>query len=450
MKRILVPAVLVMLGIAASLPARAQIRIKPGEAAFPLDERGREVVVDSVCAALERVYVFPDVAEEMSRALRKKLRDGGYDGEDRLLDFTSALTRDLREVSHDLHLAVYSPPPGQMLPTDEAETPEDRERMRERFARENFWFRKAEILSGNVGYLRLDSFMDVAFSGPTAAAAMNYLAHCDALLIDLRWNGGGSPTLIQFMMGYLLEEPTHLNSFYRRREDDYQQFWSSPWVPGPSMADTDLYVLVGERTGSAAEEFTYNVQALERGTIVGASTWGGAHPVETVAWPDLRVVCQVPFGRAVNPVTGTNWEGTGVTPDVAVGPGGDALAVAHRLALRTIREKESDPDWKTRLDWVLMGLDAELDGAKPDPERLASYAGVYEDRRITREGNTLWYRRGERPRSRLIPLTETLFGLENIDFFRLEVVVDSSGRPVKLIGHYDDGRSDESARTGGP
>ncbi|MBN1827090.1 MAG: S41 family peptidase [Candidatus Eisenbacteria bacterium] len=436
--------------VAASSPvrSRAQIRINPGDTAFPVDARTRAAVIDSVCAALERIYVFPDAAEKMAGALRENLRLGKYEGVDRLFDFTQAVTRDLQEAHRDPHLAVFYSPPGQVLLFGAEETDEEREAQREKLARENYWFRKAEILAGNVGYLRFDGFADAVFSGPTAAAAMGFLAGCDALVIDLRWNGGGSPSLIQFIMGYLMEEPTHLNTFYRRRENDYQQFWSAPWVPGPSMAGTDLYVLVGERTGSAAEEFAYNVQALERGTLVGGVTWGGAHPVETVVWPDLRVVCNVPYGRAINPITGSNWEGTGVQPDEMVDPGRDALDVAYRMALRGIRERTEDPAPAARLDWVIAGLDAELEGTAPDPARFAGYAGLYGERKITFDGNDLWYQRGEMPRRRLLPLTDTLFGLEGVEFFRLELVLEpTTGRPTKLIGRYEDGRTDESART---
>jgi hypothetical protein len=420
----------------------------PGEQ-VPIDAAAREALVDSLSAALSRIYVFPDVAQEMEKQIRKNLKEGRYDAISTVQEYTMRLTEDLRAISHDKHLGLHYSPP-ELVVDDEAFVEWDeeaRERRRKELQRENFMFRKLEVLPGNVGYLRLDAFPDAYFSGPTAVAAMNFLAYCDALIIDLRMNGGGSPTLIQLMMSYLFEEPTHLNSFYIRKEDFTKQFWSLPYAPGPGMAHTDLYVLVGPRTGSAAEEFAYNVQSLKRGTLVGESTWGGAHPVELVVWKDLKVGAHIPFGRAVNPVTGTNWEGAGVQPDIEV-PATDALDRAHLEALRKIEEREEDPQMLARVDWAIAGLDAKLVPKKLDTSRFSSYAGTYEDRVLTYENGDLFYQRGDRPKMKAIPMTETLFRFEEADFFRLEIVLDGAGDPVLVRGHYDLGMTDESRRTG--
>ena len=213
------------------------------------------------------------------------------------------------------------------------------------------------------------------------------------------------------------------------------------------MSGVDLYVLTSERTGSAAEEFAYNVQSLERGTIVGGVTWGGAHPVEMKVWKNLNAGMRVPFGRAVNPVTGTNWEGVGVKPDLDVPPA-QAFDVAYLEALKKLDEREEDPAQKSKLAWAIGGLEAELHPVEVPGAKLESYTGIYEDRKLTFEEGHLYYQRGDRPKMAAIPMGEALFRFDAVDFFRLEVVTDGSGKPVLLKGHYDNGMNDESPRTG--
>ena len=189
-------------------------------------------------------------------------------------------------------------------------------------------------------------------------------------------------------------------------------------------------------------------KALKRATIVGDTTGGGAHPVNQRLFTNLNVAMLLPFGRAVNPITGTNWEGVGVIPDIAVDQG-VALETAHLMALRTIRRGETDEGRLYTLDWHIQGLEAELNPATVDPAALESYAGSYGARTLTFEDGELWYHRAGGPLRRAIPMTERLFRFDDIDNFRLEVVLDGSGRPVKLIGHYDNGTQDESPRTEG-
>jgi hypothetical protein len=400
-----------------------------------------------VTATLNDGYVFEDVAKKMERELRRKLKKGEYDAITSVQEFAQTLTGDLQGVSHDGHLRVsYAGP--EML-AQLSQTQEDpavgRERLLAELKKRNFAFKKVEILDGNVGYLRFDEFVGAGLSGPTATAAMNFLANCDAVIVDVRQNGGGDPTLVQYLMGYLLEEPTHLNSFYTRNNDSLQQYWSAPWVAGPSMADVDLFVLTSARTASCAEEFTYNIKNLKRGTIVGETTAGGAHPVRRAVFPSLNIGMSVPYARAINPISGTNWEGTGVVPDIQA-PEKEALDTAYTEALRRLSERATDDD-RWALDWAVQGLDAKLHPVNVAPAVLASYAGTYGPRVITIEDGALVYRREGRPALRGTPITETIFGFADAPQFRLEVVLDGEGTPTKLIGRYDNGMTDESVRT---
>lgn len=409
----------------------------------------RAAIIDSVTAALNKDYVFEDVAKKMEKHIRGKLRKGDYDKLATITGFTTTLTSDLREISGDRHLGVrYVSDELLAALKEENEDPElERQRVMERLERDNFQFRKAEVMDGNVGYLRFDGFTDASLSGPTATAAMNFLGHTDALIVDLRYNGGGSPSLIQFIMAYLMEEPTHLNNFCTRHGDSVHQFWTAPYTPGPQMEGVDLYVLTSGYTFSGAEEFTYNVKNLERGTIIGETTGGGAHPVQRRVFPTMNCEMSLPYARAVNPISGTNWEGTGITPDIEV-PADQALDRAYTEALTGLLAKEADDDRKIGLEWAIEGVKARLEPVDVAESTLRGYAGQYGPRRLWVEGGKLMYQRDEGPSREAMPMTKTLFSFTDLDYFRLEVVLDGSGVPVKLVGHYSNGRMDENPRTG--
>jgi len=178
----------------------------------------------------------------------------------------------------------------------------------------------------------------------TAVAAMNFLGNCDALIVDLRRNGGGSPGMIQTLLSYLVEpgRRLHFNDFYQREGDRWVQYHTSPFVPGPRLAGKPIYVLTSSLTGSAAEEFSYDIQTHELGTLVGATTAGAANPGGMVRLSD-HLAAFIATGRAVNPITKTNWEGVGVKPEVAVPPH-EALREAHVRAIEELKKKPRDAE----------------------------------------------------------------------------------------------------------
>ena len=179
--------------------------------------------------------------------------------------------------------------------------------------RNNYGFRKSELLPGNIGYIQFDMFQGSQQAQEAAAAALASVADCDALVFDLRENRGGSPQMIRFISSYLFDKPTHLNSFYDRLSNKSSETWTLESVPGKRFPnDLPVYVLTSSLTGSAAEEFTYNLKNLGRATIVGERTVGAAHLV-TERVINEQFLLRVPYARAYNPVTKDNWEGVGVT-----------------------------------------------------------------------------------------------------------------------------------------
>jgi hypothetical protein len=435
-------AVLVLPSRGAAQSAEAMRSLE----AKAIDAKIQGEIIDSISAALNEVYVFPEVAKKMEEHIRGKLKGKEYDKIKTLGEFTGKLTEDLREISKDLHLGVRPSPPDEIAGSEaDTLTDEMRQKQFEEYSYFNFGFVKAERLNGNIGYLDFRQFNNAYYGGQTAIAALNFLAYTDALIIDLRQNGGGSPSMIQLITSYFFDEPVHLNSFYVRKTDSIEQFWTQASVSGKRMSDVDLYVLTSRSTFSGAEEFTYNLKNLKRATIVGETTGGGAHPVEGRGFRNLNVVMSLPFGRAINPITGTNWEGVGVTPDIEV-PQKDALDVAYKEALKKILEKSDDERIKAEVEWTIADLEAKLNPVEVGPEILKKYAGVYGPRTITFENGKLYYQREERPKYRMIPMARDLFMFDEIDYFRIKVITDEKGIGIELNGLYRGGHVDKSYR----
>ncbi len=412
----------------------------------PMDRKTQASIIDSVSAALREEYVFPAVAEKMDALLRKNLKAGVYREITDPADFAERMTEDLRSVSHDRHLGVRYIPPGSQR-EEVALAPEVQQQRRlERLRAQNFGFQKVEILAGNIGYLDFRFFAEAKYGGATAIAAMNFLAHSDALIFDLRQNGGGNPSMIQLISSYLFEDPVHLNSFYIRKGDSTQQFWTQDFVEGQKMTAIPVYVLTSTSTFSGAEEFAYNLKNLKRGTIIGETTGGGAHPVNLCVFQSLNVGLSVPYGRAVNPVTGTNWEGVGVEPDLKI-PTERALLVARTEALKELIRKTKDESKKGKLVWLLDGLAAEMNPVAQSDSVARACAGTYGPRSVRFENGSLQYRREGRPEYRLIPMGGDRYMVQTLDYFRIQFRRDSTGKVIELIGQFDNGETDMNVRT---
>jgi hypothetical protein len=306
---------------------------------FTIDAATRARVIDGAIVQLNESYVFPDVAKKMEDAVRARLKKGEYDSVTDGDAFAKMLTENFQEVSHDKHLRVdFSPAPMPERPPEP--DPESEARYRKQMERINCGFDKVEILPGNIGYLKFDMFANPEVCGPTAVAAMNFLANVDAIIFDLRENHGGDPRMIALVSTYLFSEATHLNDLWERKSDSTQQYWTLPYVPGKRLDDKPAFVLTSAHTFSGAEEFSYNLKNLKRATLIGETTGGGAHPVSGHRI-DEHFMIGVPFARAINPVSKTNWEGTGVEPDVKI-PAADALARAEKLAEEKLALKQAD------------------------------------------------------------------------------------------------------------
>lgn len=329
-----------------------------------VDSATRTQVIDELLKQLNDGYVFPDVAKQMETSIRGRQKSNEYDTLNSAKAFTEKLTTDLQAISHDKHLRVgYSLQPIPIRQDRHEPTDAEKIEFSAFMKRLNYGFEKVERLPGNIGYINFRGFFDPEGGAETVAAAMNFVANTDALIFDLRQNGGGDPAMVALICSYLFgDKPVHLNDLYFREGDKTEEFWTKPTVAGKKYGNKDVYVLTSNRTFSGAEEFSNNLKVLKRATIIGETTGGGANPGGNVRLSEHFQVF-VPGGRAINPVTKTNWEGTGVEPDVKV-PKEQALHVAQVTVLNKLIAAAKDDDLKRALKERLDQVQKELDDMK--------------------------------------------------------------------------------------
>ena len=338
----------------------------PDDGSLAAEQLSSQDIVRKALALLRENYVFPELAGQVAASVEARLAAGEYDNLDEIA-LTELLTSHLQDASGDKHLRVGlggARPPGRGEPGRgpgrpgrerdgrdgrdgrDAGQPAGREPGRQRMRHPgqlvNFGIHRVERLDGNIGYLDLRGVAPPEHAGPAITAAMELVAGTFALIFDLRRNGGGSPHGVALWCSYLIgERPTRLNDIFSADTGETAQFWSYPYLPGRRYLDRPVYVLTSSRTFSGGEDLGYTLQALGRAEVIGEATGGGAHP--TRPFPiSAAVHIGVPHARSISPLTGTNWQGTGVIPDTPA-PADQAYDVAYAKALRHVLTLEDVP-----------------------------------------------------------------------------------------------------------
>lgn len=316
----------------------------------PFSGKAKAEVVATLGEKLRSNYVFPQIAESASATLARLSANGKYDGIDNPQAFADALRGDLREAGNDRHLQVrHDPSFREMSPEERGAAPSEKEvrETRRQLGMQAFGIHRVARLPGNVGYLDVRFFGPTEFVAPGYEAAMQMLSGMSAIIIDLRSNGGGDPASVAQLASHFFAQgdERHLNSIYNRVEDTTRDFWTvrsaAPRYTGP------VFVVTSDYTFSGGEELAYDLQTQERATLVGETTGGGANPGEPMSLGH-GFYAFIPTGRAINPVTGKNWEHVGVEPDHPIAAE-EALVEAYRLALVEVARNE--PDAPTRAEY---------------------------------------------------------------------------------------------------
>ena len=336
----------VVLGAVLAFPALAAQDIA-------LKAADRAAVVRTLAEKMNANYIEPAVAERVGSAIARKNAEGGYASAASAQAFSAVLAQDLRTLSGDLHFGAMLDE-GFRERGNAAEVP-TRARMdeaREQTERWGYGIGKVERLPGNVGYIELRGFGRTEFVGPAYSAAMSLMAGTEALILDLRRNGGGSPASVAYLMSHFFPfgDERHLIDIYNRPTDTTRQIFTVATVA--QRYDKPVYVLTSARTFSGGEDFSYGIQAQKRGTVVGETTGGGSNPV---SWFNVGqdIIVAIPTARATNAVTKTNWEHVGVKPDIAV-PAAQALQTAHVAILRMLASSAKEGNERKELQRVLV------------------------------------------------------------------------------------------------
>jgi len=401
-----------MLAVAAAAPAMQQAAPAPAAPA-PVD--GRAVVAEIRRIVAER-YVLPERRPAIDAVLARGLEAGRYDvGDPSVL--AERINADLETIG-DRHLNFRFDPRGaEIAAAGHRPQAPDNSGYERQVRAANHGVSELRLLPGNVRYLAYDGFMWI---GPESAAAldnaMRFLAGGDAVVIDLRRNGGGSPEAVQYLVSHFLPPDRPLVTFHMNGRPEADRLSTLPRLPAGRMVGKPLYVLISGGTGSAAEEFTGHVGGYRIGELVGANTAGAGFRNDVVPVAG-QFLLSVSVGRAVLASTGRDWEAVGHAPtiptDVAI-----ALDTAYAHALRRLAET-ADPRDRARLTGIAEGVAARVERRAPALP-LAAYAGDYGERAILVEDGRLWFRRtATRPRVALIPLGGNAFALDSDPAARL-------------------------------
>jgi len=407
------------------LAAGAAAMLPLGARAQTLDEPAQRQLVGRLDQVLKDNYVFPDRLPAILPRLDTQISPQPVDAK----ILAERLTTALIAATNDLHFAVAVDPAAVAAGRDaKARGQESSEADQKRERDANFGFRRAEMLDGGIAYIRSDFFADPQYGAETAAGVMRFTAPAEALILDMRYNNGGTLEMAQYLMSTLFpagKEQMFFDYFYNKDGVRVARGqWNLATVPGLRRPTMPVVVLTSSTTFSAAEWIAFSLQKLGRATIIGERTSGAAHPVARLPIDD-RFLVQLPIGQISDPVSGKDFEGVGVHPDIDVASP-DALLTARSFLLEAMAK-----DGDAAAAWVLPVVRAELSGYAPGRKDLESLVGAYQGRFIEWRGKHLTYRWRERFTRALTPISDTLFAVEGTDDYRFRFV--RAGRRVVAI-----------------
>jgi hypothetical protein len=398
-------------------------------------------LINAICDSLQRHYIFPEQAIRISAYLQSKENTKAYQVlKDDPLKLAVQIMVDLKAVQQDPHLRIQFEPA--FIPQNSiAPDSEQMKRVKAYWKENNYAFKKLEILPGNIGYLLFTQFVDdIGAAKSTVSAAMRFLSRTQALILDLRENLGGNPQMVSLIESYFFRDKTHMNDLINRSNDDTTVMYADPSKADSVYMNMPLYILTSKHTFSGAEDFSYAMQAAKRAVIVGETTGGGAHP-QMPFTVGQGFVLSIPFARSLNPITKSDWEGTGVIPDTKT-EAASALLKAEESIFTNGKENAKTEKEKNKYQYYIQSL---LNNTSTPSGQLMPFTGEYGDLLIYFKNNRLYCKNNNNNSVSLLQqLTKNLFILDSEA--QIEFIKDSHAKYTIIKIYVNDGSVFEEKR----
>lgn len=417
-----------------------------------IDGNTKKMVIERLCKSFNDHYVYPEKAALMSVHIQQNHINGQYDAISQHHAFAGQITKDIRAVNHDKHIRIVYDPELEadiiqfLSSKKNADLISEADLKKEE--RRNFHFRKVEILPANMGYIELNGFAVPGKSASKAiAAAMQLVAHTDAVIFDFRNNFGGNGVVANEMLGYFFPNKQYIGRSYNRIENKWtDQFaGNTPKSTQKMTLQMPVYILTSKRTFSAAEGLAYHLQHLKNAMITGDTTRGGAHLTRSFSIGH-GFVAFIPFCRGESAVTKTDWEGTGVIPDIAVKEE-NALLAAQLHFLQHKLQGQTDEEEQRKTKYVIHYLTSKTGIAMPSPQVTHSFVGNYEYFIVTYENNQLLFMDSKNYKVPVVmtPITRALYQIGHD--YQVEFLLDEKGECHSIQMYWDDGWTENIKKT---
>jgi len=399
----------------------------------------KNAMISDLIEKIKQFYCIQEKIPDIVRNLENDLKDGKYSKFSSYSDLAHQLTMDLQKYAEDYHFWVG---------VKQSQKPETENAANEFLSEKQIYeytngnIVEIDRLPGNIGYIKLYEFPSIQYAAPSILNALEFLKHTDAIIFDVRFNGGGDSRLVQYIISYFLDnEPVHIYDFHNPEKGTKDQTWTLPYVGAQHHPEKPLYILTSHRSASAAEDLSYSLQSLKRALIIGEKTRGAANAPELFFIQDLLEV-EIPVYRPINVHTKSNWEKSGVIPDIKVSQE-DALKTAHLHAIISLSNLDRPLSIQKMFEFETDFVQASYNSVPVDKEGISSFVGAYQSIEIKLHGNKLLYCH-KNVHYHLVTSDNTVYHISE----RLRIRFGEEGSDKILICEFREPRSSVKYRKG--
>ncbi|MDH7447041.1 S41 family peptidase [Aquimarina sp. 2201CG14-23] len=393
-------------------------------------------IIDSISKIVPRYYIKPEIANQIVTHIRNKNKEGHYATITNPQILSDSLSQDLRAINGDLHMNMIYRSPRELTTSDSPPI-----QVNKTGIWTNYGLNEMKVLDGNIGYLKIKHFTQhqhLDSIRPVVTNAIEFLKNTDAIIIDVRNNGGGFEDMVAYYISYFFDtkEPIHLSDYRCTLHNHTYGISTDPNITGTKLPNTQLYILVNANTGSAAESFAYMLKHLDRATIIGETTAGAGNGASHHEIND-RFTIQVSSEETINAITKTSFEKTGVIPHISA-TSIEAFSKAYKLALEYAKKNNKRKIHPSNYDHLISFISTPKSNKTIDTSVYSKYLGIYKAGNIhitiTMENNLLYGQmKSKGGKMELTLLENHTFKVGDIKE-RIRFVLDKNENVIQLIG----------------